>query len=82
MLKPYRKLRFELQERDYDLRALAVKLNRSVTYVSRHLTGQQDWALREVYAIMDLIEAPLDQIGEYFPPSDVPQKKKERRKIG
>ena len=74
MIKPYRRLRFELHERDIDQSILADRLGRGDSYISDRMTGKNPWTLREAFAMMQLIDAPLEQIADYFPPADVMRK--------
>ena len=74
MIKPYRRLRFELHERDIDQSVLAGRLGRGDSYISDRMTGKSPWSLREAFELMQIIDAPLEQIADYFPPADVMRK--------
>ncbi|MCM0708286.1 hypothetical protein NBH08_25760 [Faecalicatena sp. BF-R-105] len=71
MPKPYYRLRFELHERDIDQVTLAEKLHRGDSYISDRMNGKGSWSLREAFEMMRLLDVPLEQIADYFPPGDV-----------
>lgn len=72
-MRPHAKLRGALVAADITERLLARKLLRGVTYVSNRMSGKEPWALDECYKILDLINAPHDQLHIYFPPMGVSQ---------
>lgn len=74
MAKPYRRLRFELHERDLDQAAVAQRLHRCDSYVSFRMNGKTPWTLREAFELMQMIGAPFERITDYFPPEDVLRK--------
>ena len=71
MPKPYYRLRFELHERDIDQVTLAEKLHRGDSYISDRMNGKGSWSLGEAFEMMRLLDVPLEQIADYFPPGDV-----------
>lgn len=71
MPKPFYRLRFELRERDIDQIALAEKLHRGDSYISDRMNGKGSWSLWEAFEMMRLLDVPLEQIADYFPPGDV-----------
>ena len=48
MAKPYRKLRFELHERDIDQSILADRLGRGDSYISDRMTGKSERVFRSI----------------------------------
>jgi hypothetical protein len=68
MARPHAKLRGAMVAADMDEEYLARKLLRGRTYVSQRMMGKKPWAMDEVYAIMDLLRLPHDQLAAYFPP--------------
>ena len=71
MPKPFRRLRFELGELDIDQVTLAEKLGRGDSYISGRMNGKGSWSLWEAFEMMRLLDVPLEQIADYFPPGDV-----------
>lgn len=69
--KFYKALRWELYQRDIDVKYLARKLLRSESYVRARLKGDAPWELDECYQMMDLCRVPYERFGEMFPPEDV-----------
>lgn len=47
---------------------LAYMLGLSATSVSNRFTGTTPWSIDEMYKIMDICQAPAEQLHIYFPP--------------
>lgn len=67
MITVFRKLRGKLKEFDIDQAYLANKFGVSVMTISHCMTGKKQWTLDWMYAILDLICEPYDQLNVYFP---------------
>ncbi|MEG0941619.1 MAG: hypothetical protein RSE64_06945 [Oscillospiraceae bacterium] len=67
----FRKLRGKFWELDIDQKYLAQKFDCSVMTISHCMTGKKQWTLDWMYAILDLIDEPYDQLPTYFPKGGV-----------
>lgn len=63
----FRKLRGKLKEFDIDQSFLAEKLGICSMSVSHKFTGKAEWQLGDMYAVLDLIHEPPEQLNAYFP---------------
>jgi len=61
------KLRGRMKELGMEQYLFAKKLGRSTSYISHRMTGKHEWLLSEMYAALDILCVPYDQLGEYFP---------------
>ncbi|MCM1328402.1 MAG: DUF739 family protein [Ruminococcus sp.] len=78
-MKPYAKLRGKMAEMDINSIALANYLGKSTAYISAHMTHKYAWDIDEIYAILELLKVPQEDIVEYFPPNGgLPQKSRTR----
>ena len=76
-MKPYSKLRGKMAEMDKNATAIAYFLRHSPQYVSSRMNLKGIWNIDEIYAIMEFLEIPKEQLTEYFPPNGgLPQKGK------
>lgn len=76
-MKPFAKLRGRMAEMEINAAAMANFLGRNSTYVSSRMTHKYAWNIDEIYAILELLEIPKEQLTEYFPPNGgLPQKGK------
>ena len=64
----YRVLRTQLKEKDIDVAYLADKLGVCTDYVRRRLRGAAPWIQTDMYAVLDMLHIPYDQIHIIFPP--------------
>lgn len=63
----FRKLRGKLKEFDIDQAYLASKFGCSTMTISHCMTGKKQWTLDWMYAILDMIAEPYEQLYVYFP---------------
>lgn len=62
------KLRGKLYVMEMGHGELGEALNRSSGYISLRMTGKMAWDMDDVYKICDLLQIPLNEIADYFPP--------------
>ena len=67
----YLELRAEMLRQGIDQERLGRKINRSLQYVNRRFNGHADWEKGGMYAILNALRIPPDQIYRYFPPNGV-----------
>jgi len=65
--EPFCLLRARLKEFGMDHGYFAQKLGIYPATLSMRMTGKRQWLLDEMYAAMDILHVPYDQIHEYFP---------------
>ena len=76
MGRSHRKLRAKMLERDMDLTRLGWVVGLGRTASSARLNGHEPWRLDEVYKLCSVLNIPLAEIPDYFPPQ------KEVQRIG
>jgi hypothetical protein len=67
----FRKLRGKLKEMDIDQAYLGKQLGLTRVCISNRMTGKVAWCLNEMYALMELIQEPVERLHEYFPKDGV-----------
>lgn len=71
MDRPYKELRRAMRSADVSNVYLAEKLDMAASSVSLRLNGHCPWESDRMYAVMDLLHLPYDQLHIYFPPGGV-----------
>ncbi|PWL41364.1 MAG: hypothetical protein DBY45_10140 [Clostridiales bacterium] len=66
-MKPFRKLRLVMFEKDYTQTILSQKIKMSATSLSKKMRGEGEFTLEEIYRIMDILDISYEQMHEYFP---------------
>ena len=66
-IRRYEVLKREFKAKDIDYRYLAGKIGRSAAYISTRMQGRQPWNQSDMYAIMELLNIPLNQLHIVFP---------------
>lgn len=79
MSKPYAELRALLARDDIDQRYLCELLKRSQGYITQRITGRRPWDQDDMYALMDVVGAPYEDLYRLFPPQGRPRPKKAQR---
>lgn len=64
----YRYLSGKLRQLGIRQKDLAVNLGISKSQVSMRFNGWIPWKINEMYTIMDIIQAPPEELHIYFPP--------------
>lgn len=64
----YTKLKIRLFEKQMRQEDLARAINKPLPYISRRMTGKYEWHLNIVYDVCNVLDIPLSEIPEYFPP--------------
>lgn len=67
-IKYFKALRWEMMQRDVDVKLLARRLGRSPSYIRARLNAESPWELDECYKILDMLRVPHDRFVEIFPP--------------
>ena len=67
VIQMFLKLRARMKELDVDQLYLAKKLKMCPASLSLRMTGKIQWQLDEMYAAMDILHLPHDQLHLYFP---------------
>ena len=73
MPKPFSKLRHALEDADISRVDIAVKLGKSRSYVDERMRGERAFSIRDAYAIIDVLNAPVTELAAYFPRTDTPE---------
>lgn len=63
----YPLIRGKLAEHGIDQTYLAELMEKSLTYVSRRMTGKAHWSQEDQYFLMDLLKIPYERMHEAFP---------------
>jgi len=63
----FRELRGHLAELGMDHKYFAEKLGMCPASFSGRMTGRLQWQMNEMYAVMDTLKIPYEQLSEYFP---------------
>lgn len=71
MDRPYKELRKAMRSADVSNVYLAEKLGMAASSVSLRLNGHCPWESDRMYAVMDLLHLPYDQLHIYFPPGGI-----------
>lgn len=66
-MRPYHKLKCRMYEQEVTQTDLAQEMGVSITYISRRMTGKDQWELDVVYKVCDLLEIPYTEIAAYWP---------------
>ena len=67
-MKPFKRLRTVMFEKEVRVQDLAPAIGvRSGVNVSDRLMGRTVWRLDEIYAVMEFLELPLEDMHIYFP---------------
>ena len=66
-IRRYEVLKREFKAKDIDYRYLSSKIGRSTAYISTRMQGRQPWNQSDMYAIMELLNMPLNQLHIVFP---------------
>jgi len=64
---PFAKLRARINELGYDHAYFAKKLKMTPATLSRRMTGKLQWQLNEMYAALEILCIPHEQLSDYFP---------------
>lgn len=75
MRKRYKKLRGAMAEHDITQEILARHLLIGRRTMSAKFTATSPWNISEMYAAMDLMNLPHDQMHIYFPPGGISPEK-------
>ena len=67
MSRPYRKLRFLLNEAEIDLQTLADELQIGRDTASKKLNCHSPWTCDQMYRILDMLGEPENRLHEIFP---------------
>lgn len=67
MAKPFSKLRGAMAEHGVDGKEIAKITGIESTAISLRMTAKRPWKLTEMYAIMDALQLPYEQLFLYFP---------------
>ena len=68
MSKPYAELRKLMRDNEITQAQLGRRLNRSTTYMTDRISGEQSFTMDEAYAIMALFNVPIERLHEILPP--------------
>jgi hypothetical protein len=63
----YKKLKTEMFANDIDQQYICKKLKRSQTYITQRMMGRKSWSMDDVYALIEILRIPFEQIHLYFP---------------
>lgn len=64
-------LRAEMMRRGYDGNRLSNAIGITPVTLSSRLCGKSPWSIKEMYAILDLLNLDYDQMHKYFPKNGV-----------
>lgn len=74
MRKKFKLLRRTMFEDDVDQMTLGKTIGRSSSYISARFSGKMPFDANDMYAILDFLGVPHDQIHKYFPPNGLEEK--------
>ena len=66
-MRPHRWLKCRMFEYEMTQEDIAKELGVSRTFISRRMTGKDQWELDVVYKVCDLLEIPYTEICKFFP---------------
>lgn len=66
-VRRYEVLKREFNAKDIDYRYLSGKIGRSTAYISTRMQGKSPWNQNDMYAIMELLNMPPNQLHIVFP---------------
>ena len=66
-MRPYHKLKCRMFEQEVRQEDIAKDLGVSKTFVSRRMTGKDQWELDVVYKVCDILAIPYTEISVYWP---------------
>lgn len=67
-MKKFSKLRAAARGQGYTIADMAKSLGKSVSSLNARFNGHQQWELGEMYAILDMLDIPPEELPLYFPP--------------
>lgn len=73
---PFKRLKLKMKEYSYDYPLFAKMLKIGTATLSRRMRSIDSWQLSEMYAAMDTLQIPHNELHLYFPKCGVPQKRK------
>ncbi len=69
--RAYLELRYQLLAQDMSFEDLGECCGLTANVLSTRFTGRVDWSLHEMYAIMDALQLPMEEMAKYFPRNGV-----------
>lgn len=67
-MRPFRKLRIAMMDQDKTMADLAPVVGvKTPSNVSDRFVGRTDWKLDEIYAVLDFLKIPAEDMHLYFP---------------
>lgn len=67
-MKPFRKLRIAMMDQDKTMADLTAVVGvKDPSNISDRFVGRTDWKLDEMYAVLDFLNIPVEDMHIYFP---------------